>query len=65
MKAKFKVNDEFRLRKDASFTRTFPRSRLDGSVTKALRCASVVYFLGIYLYPPNHNWTTYGTCDIE
>jgi hypothetical protein len=33
MKAKFKVNDEFRLKKDGNFTRAFPRSRNpDGSV---------------------------------
>jgi hypothetical protein len=34
MKAKFKVNDEFRLRKDETFTRSFPLGgyNADGSV---------------------------------
>jgi hypothetical protein len=34
MKAKFKVNDEFRLKKDETFTRTFPMGgyNKDGSV---------------------------------
>ncbi len=33
MKAKFKIGDEFRLKKNGRFTRTFPRSRNpDGSV---------------------------------
>jgi hypothetical protein len=33
MKARFQINDEFKLKEDGNFTRTFPRSRnSDGSV---------------------------------